>query len=362
MPRGRALVWVRAAVGVLILAAVVWAAARNWSAVSGDLARLGAAPLLLALLLGVVGPALAMLGWRVLLADLGSPLALAPAAGVFFVGQLGKYLPGSVWTVLAQAEMGARLAVPRRRSAVVGLLAIGLSVLSGLVVGLASAPLLLGSRSVGTLGWAALAVPLLVLACWPRLLNAVIGRCLRIARRDPLEHDLSGRAVLATMGWFVGSWLVFGLQTLVLASSVGSGAGGAGPGGAGAGGAGPGGAGLLALATVSGYALAGTLGMLAVVSPAGLGVREGLLALLLGPVLGPTAALAVVLLSRFCITVGDVVVAAAGWTYARRHGLVSAHPASALPDPAAGGPTAGDPTAGDPARAASDPAYRRGEE
>ena len=53
------------------------------------------------------------MGWRVLLEDLGTHLALPPASSVFLVGQLGKYLPGSVWTVVAQAEMGAQLAVPR---------------------------------------------------------------------------------------------------------------------------------------------------------------------------------------------------------------------------------------------------------
>ncbi|HET7475544.1 MAG TPA: lysylphosphatidylglycerol synthase domain-containing protein [Dermatophilaceae bacterium] len=314
MSRSRALAALRIGVAVVILAAVVWAFGRNWTAVADQLARVGAGPLALALLLALVGPTLAMLGWRVLLADLGSPLPVASAAGVFFVGQLGKYLPGSVWTVLAQAEMGARLAVPRRRSAVVGLLGIGLSVLSGILVGLASVPLLWRSGAAGTLGWTVLAVPLLVLACWPRLLNALVAWGLRLLRREPLEHALSARAVMLTMCWFVGSWLAFGAQTWVLAMAVE-----------------PGelsgrGAGALVLAAVSGYALAGTVGMLAVVSPAGLGVREGLLVLLLDSATGRPAALAVVLLSRFTITVGDVVVAGLGWTYARRHGLLSAHP------------------------------------
>jgi hypothetical protein len=70
-----------------------------------------------------------------MLADLGSPLALGPASGVLFVGQLGKYLPGSVWTVVVQAEVASRLGVPRKRTAVVGLLSVLLSALAGLAVG-----------------------------------------------------------------------------------------------------------------------------------------------------------------------------------------------------------------------------------
>jgi glycosyltransferase 2 family protein len=304
----------RIAVALVILAAVGWAVARNWTAVSADLARVDPSALVAALVLALVGPVLTMLGWRVLMADLGSPLHVAPSAGIFFVGQLGKYLPGSVWSVLAQAEMGARLDVPRRRSGVVGLVSIGLGVLTGLLVGLPALSLLLGSSRSGSAWWLLLALPLVVVACWPRALNLLVGIGLRLLRREPLEHELSGRAVLVTVLLFVASWLAFGLQTWILARSVG----------------GTVGTGSLALATLSGYALAATIGQLAVIAPAGVGVRESLLVFLLGSSMSSSAALAVVLLSRFAVTLGDVLLAGGGWVYARSHRLLSAHP-GALP-------------------------------
>lgn len=304
----------RIAVALVILAAVGWAVARNWTAVSADLARVDPSALVAALVLALVGPVLTMLGWRVLMADLGSPLHVAPSAGIFFVGQLGKYLPGSVWSVLAQAEMGARLDVPRRRSGVVGLVSIGLGVLTGLLVGLPALSLLLGSSRSGNAWWLLLALPLVVVACWPRALNLLVAIGLRLLRREPLEHELSGRAVLVTVLLFVASWLAFGLQTWILARSVG----------------GTVGTGSLALATLSGYALAATIGQLAVIAPAGVGVRESLLVFLLGSSMSSSAALAVVLLSRFAVTLGDVLLAGGGWVYARSHRLLSAHP-GALP-------------------------------
>ena len=42
-------------------------------------------------------------------ASSGSPLPLAVARRVFLLAQLGKYLPGSVWPVLAQTELGRDL-------------------------------------------------------------------------------------------------------------------------------------------------------------------------------------------------------------------------------------------------------------
>jgi uncharacterized membrane protein YbhN (UPF0104 family) len=223
-----------------------------------------------------------------------------------------------VWSVLAQAEMGASLSVPRRRSGVVGLVSIGLGVLTGLLVGLPALSLLLGSSHAGSAWWLLLAVPLVVVACWPRALNALVALGLRVLRREPLEHELSGRAILVTVLLFIGSWLAFGLQTWILARSVG----------------GPHGAGSLTVAAVCGYALAATIGQLAVIAPAGVGVRDSLLVFLLGSTMGSSAALAVVLLSRFAITLGDVLLAGGGWAYARSHRLLSAHPSS-LPSPEA---------------------------
>jgi glycosyltransferase 2 family protein len=55
-------------------------------------------------------------------------------------------------------------------------------------------------------------------------------------------------------------------------------------------------------------------------------VRESLLAFLLGSGMTSSAAFAVVLLSRFAVTLGDVLLAGGGWVYARRHRLLSAHP------------------------------------
>ena len=53
--------------------------------------------------------------WQTLLAGLGSPLPVPAAGRILFIGQLGKYIPGSVWPILAQMELGARAKVPRRQ-------------------------------------------------------------------------------------------------------------------------------------------------------------------------------------------------------------------------------------------------------
>jgi uncharacterized membrane protein YbhN (UPF0104 family) len=307
--RGRAFAALRILLAVLVVAGVTYAVARNWDEVSADLRRIDPGTIALAGLVTCIAPVLTLLAWRRILADLGSRIHLAEAGGIFFVGQLGKYLPGSVWAIVAQAEMGARLHIPRQRSAVVGLLTVGLAAICGFIVGMPALPLLLSRSSTASTGWALLLViPLLVLVLWPRLLNRAIALGLRVLRRPPLEHRLSGSTVLFAVVCFCLSWASTGLSVYILARTLGD----AGQDGS-----------RLALASVAGFSLAASLSMFTVILPAGVGVREGLLVLLLGPVISVPAATAVVVVSRFLTLLADVVFALGGWAWARSHHLIT---------------------------------------
>ncbi|MFC7491594.1 MULTISPECIES: lysylphosphatidylglycerol synthase domain-containing protein [unclassified Knoellia] len=306
MTRGRLLDAVRIVVAVLVLAGVVVAVWRNWGEVSAHLRDVPMTTLVGAFVVGLLAPIFSLLGWRVLLADLGTRLALPAGASVFFVGQLGKYLPGSVWSVVAQADLGSRLGVPRRRMGIVGLLSILLSVLTGAIVGVPALPLLLArSGELPSVWWFAPALVLLLLL-WPRLLNRGIAHTLRILRREPLEHELTAPAIALTTLWFVLAWLSAGLSVLVLAHSLSPDT--------------P--VRDLVVTSICGFALASAIGMFSIIVPAGVGVRDGVLALLLGALMPLPAAFAIVVISRFFSVVADVVVAAVGWSWARSHHLL----------------------------------------
>ncbi|MGL5852187.1 MAG: lysylphosphatidylglycerol synthase domain-containing protein [Phycicoccus sp.] len=290
-----------------VLVAIVATLWRNWPEVSAELGKLDAGPLAAAFVIGLVPPVLTALGWRTLLVDLGTRLAVPTAAGVFLVGQLGKYLPGSVWTVVVQTEMGHRLKVPRRRMAVTGMVMLGLSVLGGAVVAVPAVPVVLerGDSAVSP-WWGLAAVALTLVAAWPPLLNWGIGVGLRLIRRPPLEHRLSGGAVLRCMVAVIGAWVTSAVPVWVLARSLAPDA--------------P--VSRLLLVCVCGFALASVAGMLAVVLPAGLGLRDAMLAVALSTVMSTAAATAVVVVVRFLAVVVDLLLAAGAWWWARRHGLV----------------------------------------
>lgn len=293
---------------VLVLAAVGYALVRNWSDVSGSFRRIGPGSLTLGLVLAMISPALTVLGWRVLMADLGSRLHIAPASGVFFVGQLGKYLPGSVWSVVVQADMAHKLGIPRRRTAVVGLITIALSALCGMVAGLPALPALV-TRGEAQLPWWFLVLVIggLLVGLWPPVLNRAISTLFRLLRREPLEHDLSLPAVALSTMWFTLSWLAGGASIWVMATSLAQEGTDARH---------------LAVVSISGYLLAAGIGMFSFVVPAGVGVRDGVLVLLLATSMPIVAATAVVVVARFYSVVADVAWAGIGWLWARTHHLL----------------------------------------
>ena len=197
---------------LLALGFAAWAVAREREAVAGALARLDAGSAALALLLSALNVALAGASWRAVVADLGSPLPWRSAAAVFFVGQLGRYVPGSVWQFLAQAELGRDHGVPRRRTATALAVSLLVSMTTAALLVVLTLPGALRSSGSGPevlpgwVSWLPWAAPLLVVLLLPRVLNPLLGACLRLVRQESPEQDLSARGVLAVAGCVLVSW------------------------------------------------------------------------------------------------------------------------------------------------------------
>jgi glycosyltransferase 2 family protein len=276
-----------------------YAIASEWSYVRSGLAQLGFWSVAAALICVLIALLALMQIYRVLLAALGSSLSARHAAQILFVGQLGKYLPGSVWPVLAQMELGSAYRVPRTRSASASVLTMLMSLLSGILVGLVILPFKAGATPYW---WVFLFAPVILVCLYPPILNRLLDRLLRLAKRQPLEEPLTGRVIALAMAWGVVGWILYGLQIWLLASRLGASGSTAS---------------LLALA-IGGFAFAWCAGFLVVIAPAGAGVREVVLIALLTPTLSLAKATAVALVSRVLMTVGDLLCAWLAAVFARR--------------------------------------------
>lgn len=252
------------------------------------LAELAWPAVLAALLLAVVAQLAALASYRAITADLGSPLAPRPAGKVYFVSQLGKYLPGSVWGMVALVSLAAQQRVPRRTSVAAGVINLVVSVATA--AALAALLLPFGAmETVKHFWYLALLLPVLLAGLHPRVVVGVLDIALRKVGRVPVPSRMSYTGTVRAAGWQTVCWLLYGLHALVLAVGIGAELD-------------PG----LVTVAVGGFALAYGIGPLFVLTPAGAGVRETALVLLLGGALGgSSAALALALISRLLLVVTE---------------------------------------------------------
>lgn len=275
---------------IVIFAGVL--VAQNWSGVLEGMRRLDAGSVLGATALVLAGLLAAMQSWRVLLAGLGSPLPLRAAARVFFLSQLGKYIPGSVWPVVAQAELSRDYTVPPARAAFTALA----QMLVSLITGIATACVALSISLPDALSryWWLFAAGLVgAVTLLPAVFNWLVGLTVRLLRRRLRVERVSGRTMAAAAGWCLVMWLAFGAHLWLLARPLDDGTPG------------------LPMLALGAYALAWAVGFVIVILPAGAGAREAALVLVLGHAVGADDALALGLVSRFVMLVGDFATAGA---------------------------------------------------
>ncbi len=280
---------------VLALGALAWAVSRSLPALAQAFAALRRAPAesalaLLAYLSFVI--ALGMI-WRGLLARCsGTWLTRAAALRVQSIAWSARYLPGKLGLVAAKV-----LLVPTDRAAaawaaaweqvlflVAGVLLIAACAAAS--VGSAFGDLLPGAAPLALLA-AVIALLLVVMSLAPRL-DALVTRLAGITTTT--VHPRAGEIA----GWllaFAAAHCLVGLSFVALLAALGHGD-------------------VFSTVEAIGILTAAHLGgIVAVIAPAGLGVREALLAGMLAPTIGTEAALAAALITRAGATLGDILVA-----------------------------------------------------
>jgi uncharacterized membrane protein YbhN (UPF0104 family) len=304
LSRLRASAWIRGLVLAVVLGCCSYGLYEEWPAVSAGLSRLHWYSVLAALAAAMAGSGCMMLAWRAVLADLGSPLPVLVAARVTFVSQLGKYVPGAVWSFAAHVELGHDYQVPRRRGAASVLMALALAAGTGLLAAAAILPLAAPEAARHYRIFLA-AVPLIAVCLVPSVMHRLLNLALRIIRQPPLERPISWRGLGIALGWTILAWLLLGMQIWVLLADVTRG-------------------GLrIWLVGFGAYALACTLGLLVVVVPNGIGAREVVLVAALAPILPASPALAVAIVARVVTTFSDLAWGALGLAL-KRHARSSA--------------------------------------
>jgi uncharacterized membrane protein YbhN (UPF0104 family) len=284
--RGTARRWVwlvQAVVAAVVVVLVGSALAHNWAAFRALKVSLAIRPAWIAGSAAAVFVtyALQIEAWRLILAGWSQHLGFGAAARTWTVANLGRYVPGKVWSVAGLVVLAQRAGVRAAPAAASAIVSQAITVGSGVAVVAAVAP---HATSPLRLAAAALAAAATVgVLVWPPTARW-LGR---LANASAPIAPLRPGAALAAAALSAVAWLTYGGAFWLLARGlVASSA--------------------LPLPLAAGvFALGYILGWLALFAPGGVGVRELVLVGLLTPFLGAGAALAVSVGSRVLLTVTE---------------------------------------------------------
>lgn len=227
--------------------------------------------------------------WTLILKMLGINLNFAQSFRITYLSAAGRYIPGRIWTYMSQIYLAEREGLPVRLT-LVSMLLMFVSY-NGIAILFFIFTLLLWENVTTIL--VLVLIPLfsliLVFISHPRVLSKTINLLLRFFSRERVELRFSYRSTLFLLGLlildrlifstfsylFINSFLVLDLTSTIKFSGI--------------------------------FSIAVFLGMITFITPAGLGVREGVQSYLLSMFIPISAAILIPLAMRVYMSLGELV-------------------------------------------------------
>ncbi len=285
-PFRKGLVWVAQA-GLAVL--VVWFV---WRSAAGNLTQFRSLDVPLQFQLRMIVPAafavwlayaLLIIAWRTVLSGWQQHLPIGSAVRIWCVSNMGRYLPGKLWSV-------AGLAVLAQRKGVHGWAAVASSLaMQALSLGTGAGVVIAFLPQAGSPALLVVAIAVAVASIVALTLKPMVGALARVARGKVQLQPLRVTAMLIGAGATLSAWVLYGMAFRLLALGIV-----------------PASAPSLPLA-MGAFTGAYIVGLFSIFAPGGVGIRELMLVGFLAPTMGGGPALAVSIGSRLLWTFTEVV-------------------------------------------------------
>lgn len=278
----------RLVLGLAIFGFLVARLVRDWPTIAPTLSGLRWAWVAVSAVLGGLYFLLRGYAWQQILRSMGATAPLRSTFRVWMNGEIARYIPGNVWSVVGRVAQAPALGL--NRSLVFSSMVLEALLLVAAATGL-SAVLLVPYPAAHFSGRtfllvAVAAASLLVVS--GRLASRVAGfvyRLLRKSERLPAVARL-GNAYVG----MVAAWAAFACFSVATAAALGIGVGGA----------------FLGLAGV--FIASWLIGYLSFITPSGIGIREAVLVFLLAPFMTAPQAILIAVFSRVVSVVVELLV------------------------------------------------------
>jgi uncharacterized membrane protein YbhN (UPF0104 family) len=248
--------------------------------------------------------------WRQLLRVIGAELPSGPATRIWFLSAIVRYVPGSIWQPLSMTLQCQRRGIAPEAT-------LTSVVFYQILVLLAASPIAAVYFSV-TGNWGLLTgvlqawtpwlvatglTPVLLFIVRPSWLIEMVNFVLAKFQRAPLTAGLTRLNAASLLLLSIVDWLLWGACFAALTFALQAYAPTE----------------ILALTPhlVAGYAIAYVVGLVSLITPSGLGVREGALYLLLAPLVGGGVVTVAAIAMRLWVTLGELLAAGASLLFLR---------------------------------------------
>ena len=248
--------------------------------------------------------------WRMILRSLGGPLSYRRAAPIWFLSNIIRYIPGNIWQFLGMAELAAEEGVPRMATFTSIVLHQAISTAAGVV--LASVYFAVAGQQEWFV-WLRpflLLTPLGLLLLQPRVLERFLNWAMAKLHRPPLRVTLTWGQIWLLLLRYLLVWLAMGLSFAALVRALT-----------------PFGWDTVPYLVAS-WAAAYVIGYLSLLTPSGLGVREGILALLLAPVFAAPLPVVIAIVARLWMVLAELLAAGAALLVRRKRSASGPAPAA----------------------------------
>ena len=262
----------------------IWA---NWDQLAPLLRRISIPLALLCILSGVLNYCFISLIWMMALRYLKAELSYAKSVRIFAFSMMGRYVPGKVWSVMGRIYLAEREGVPKSSSLITIYLEIALQMVFGFLLFIGSFYLYGGDSLPDSVKVFFYVLPVILLFLHPKIFEKGLNRALRIAKKEPVKVSLSFGNILGLGFFYTAHWLVQGVGIYCALSSFYM-------------------VDFALVPLISGiFAFSWLMGFLALIVPSGIGVREGMMSLLLGMWVPMPIAVTLAILVRFLFTISE---------------------------------------------------------
>ncbi|HKO16865.1 MAG TPA: hypothetical protein VJU87_11550 [Gemmatimonadaceae bacterium] len=303
--------WLRAGqwlLAVIVLGLAFRALHRNWTAFRAQPLRVDLEWrwIVCSGVLFLVGYAVLVQTWRAMLAAWHARLDVVAATRIWTVSNLGRYVPGKLWSIGAMGVMAQRAGVSPIAASGSAVLSTVVSVAAGAAVVLVTGSSLLNVPYTGAARSIIVLLVLIAIALvlLPRLMPVALRTIERVTGRSLGLRVLPLRAVIYSVIGNVIAWILYGIAFEAFVRGVLGAATGA------------------STTYIAVYALSYLVGYLVLFAPAGVGFREASLiaALPAAHLATPAQAAVIAVASRLWLTVLEIAPGALflGWDAVRR--------------------------------------------